>query len=210
MSDETKAIFDKLKDDVTHCHGYWNLYCQVFATNENRINIINSTNPRFFIMFQKLIIDFITLELSKYTDPAESGKFKNLSPSHLLELLKTKIEKPLYDKLSCILKRLKESTLVFRYRRNKQVAHKDLLTFQQNDEYSLSQKNIEDALLLVREFLNEIDQYFNDSVTDYQKTIGLDDGTDLIVNLAKSLAYDDLVKQQKIPYQLWESYGEVF
>jgi hypothetical protein len=64
----------------------------------------------------------------------------------------------------------------------------------------------------VRNYLNEIELHFYGKQTLYNEFIPLlnDDGTAVLINMAKSLVYDDLVKQQKIPFRLWESFGKVF
>lgn len=212
MKEETKLIFEKLKYEITRCHYYWILYRQLAGTNERRIEIINKTTPSFFLMFQDLFFDYITLELSKLTDPAESKIYKNLTLFYLLELLRLEVDDIFFKKIELILKELTTQTEFFRNRRNKKVAHRDLMTDKQKKEFGISRQRVEDALLVVRNFMNTIEQHFFNNQTMYREFITdlSDDGTALLINLAKSLAYDDLVKQQKIPLHLWENYGRVF
>lgn len=96
MKVETKEVFDKLKYEVTHCYYYWIVYKQLLGTNESRIELINKTTPSFFILFQDLFLDYITLQISKLTDPADYGKFKNFSFYYLFELLKEEIPDEFY------------------------------------------------------------------------------------------------------------------
>jgi len=212
MNDDTKLIFDKLKYEVTRCHYYWILYRQLFGTNETRLEIINKTTPSFFVMYQDMFFDYITLELSKLTDPADFGKYKNLSFYYLLELLQGEISEEFNKMLKDILDELKSVTILFRNRRNKLVAHRDLETIGKKNEYGISRQSVEDALTVVGKYLNEIDSHFFNTTTMYKEFITdlKDDGTALLINLAKSLAYDDLVKQKKINSRFWEDYGKVF
>ena len=212
MEENTKAVFEKLQYEVTRCHYYWILFRQLFGTNESRIHLINKTNPSFLVMYQDLFYDYLTLELSKLTDPAEMGKFKNLTLYYLHELLKTEVDEESYNKFDSILKELSLATEFFRIRRNKIVAHRDLISVEQKDEFGISRQRVEDTLLIVRNYLNAIELHFYGKQTMYREFITdiNDDGTALLINLAKSLAYDDLVEQQKIPMRLWESYGNVF
>ncbi len=212
MNENTKVIFDKLKYEVTRCHYYWILYRQLLGTNEDRIEIINKTTPSFFLMFQDMFFDYITLELSKLTDPAQTGAYKNLSFYYLLELLQDDINEELNKKLSDILDELKTVTVLFRNRRNKLVAHRDLESVTKKDEYGISRQSVEDALDAVRKYLNEIESYFFNNVTMFREFITdlKDDGTALLINLSKSLAYDDLTKQKIIPPRIWEKYGKIF
>lgn len=163
-------------------------------------------------MYQDLFFDYLTLELSKLTDPAEMGKFKNLTFFFLIDLLKTEVDENTYNKFYTILNQLAVATEFFRNRRNKIVAHRDLSYAEQKDEFGISRQRVEDTLLLARNYLNEIELHFFGNQTMYREFITdlNDDGTALLINLAKSLAYDDLVEKQKIPVRLWESFGQVF
>lgn len=212
MKVETKEVFDKLKYEVTRCHYYWIVYRQLLGTNESRIELINKTTPSFFILFQDLFLDYITLQISKLTDPADYGKFKNFSFYYLFELLKEESPDEFYKKLSSILEKLQVNSSLFRNRRNKIVAHRDLNSIDKKNEYGISRQSVEDALKIIRDYLNEIDYHFFNTTTLYEEFITdiKDDGTALLVRLAKSLAYDDLVQQKKIEIRLWESYTKIF
>jgi hypothetical protein len=126
MNNETESVFEILKSEVTRCHYYWIIYRQLFGTNENRINLINQTTPSFFSMFQDLFLDYITLELSKLTDPAVMGKYKNLTFYYLFDLLHNEISEEFSIRLKIVLDDLSLLTESFRNRRNKIVAHRDL------------------------------------------------------------------------------------
>lgn len=212
MNKETESVFEILKYDVTKCHYYWILYRQLFGTNENRIHLINQTTPSFFAMFQDLFLDYITLELSKLTDPAEMGKYKNLTLYYLLDLLHSEISEEFHNSLKSVLDELSSLTEHFRNRRNKLVAHRDLSSVEQNEEYLFSRQKVEDALIVVRKYLNEIESHFYNKHTLYNEFIPLlnDDGTAMLINMAKSIAYDDLVKKEILQPRLWEKYSKVF
>jgi hypothetical protein len=212
MKTEAKLIFELLKKEITICHYYWIMYRQILGTSENQIEIINKTNPSFFSMFHNLLIDYITLELSKLTDPANVGKNKNLSLHYLLLKIQDEIIVDLNKDLIAILENLKNVTVSFRKRRNKKVAHFDSQIQSSQVEFKISRKNIEDALLFVRNFMNKIELHFFKSQTLYSEFItnSKDDGTALLINLTKSLAYDDLVNKKQIHFRLWEQYGKVF
>lgn len=212
MKEDTKLVFEKLKYEIIRCHYYWILYRQLAGTNEGRIDIINKTTPSFFLMYQDLFFDYITLELSKLTDPAELRNFKNLSLFYLLELLKVEVDEKFFEKIEKILSKLIFETEFFRNRRNKKVAHRDLISADQTENFGISRQRVEDALSIVREFMNTIEIYFFNNETMYREFITdlKEDGVALLINLSKALAYDDLVKQQKIPIRLWEKYGNVF
>ncbi|HMN22921.1 MAG TPA: hypothetical protein PKE38_00410 [Ignavibacteriaceae bacterium] len=212
MKENTKGVFDKLKYEVTRCHYYWIVYRQLLGTSESRIELINKTTPSFFILFQDLFLDYITLQISKLTDPADYRKYKNFSFYYLLELLKQESPIKFYEKLSSILEKLQVKSALFRDRRNKVVAHRDLDSISNKSEYGISRESVEAVLQVIREYLNEIDFHFFNTTTLYEEFITdlKDDGVALLVRLAKSLAYDDLVQQKKIEIKLWENYSKIF
>jgi hypothetical protein len=212
MNDDSKEIFNLLKSEVTRLHYYWIVYRQILGASENRIHIVNKTTPSFFILYQDLMIEYITLELSKLTDPINFGKNKNLSFYYLLEQIKDAVATEFNDRLIAILNKLKSSTELFRKRRNKIVAHNDVNYVFQKDTFGISRQNVEEALKDVREFMNEIELHYFNNQTLYEEFITnpASDGIALLIRLSKSLAYDELVKQQKISRDLWEDYGKVY
>ena len=159
-----------------------------------------------------MFLDYITLQISKLTDPADYGKYKNFSFYYLFELLKEEIPDEFYKKLSLILEKLQANSSLFRNRRNKFVAHRDLDSINNKSEYGIAIQNVEDSLRIIREYLNEIDFHFFNTTTLYEEFITdlKDDGVALLVRLAKSLAYDDLVQQKQIDIRMWENYSKIF
>lgn len=212
MKDDSKGIFEQLKSEVTRLHYYWIVYRQILGASENRIHIVNKTTPSFFILYQDLMIEYITLELSKLTDPINFGKNKNLSFYYLVEQIKDKVAIEFHERLIEILDKLKLATELFRKRRNKIVAHNDVKSVFQKVKFGISRQNVEESLKVVREFMNEIELHFFNKQTLYEEFITDpdSDGIALLISLSKSLAYDELVKQQKISLDLWEDYGKVY
>lgn len=214
MNKETKDVFDKIKNEVIHCHYHWQTYRQLFGTNESRIKIMNDTTPSVFLILQDLSMDNITLAISKLTDHAETKGNKNLSLYLLLDLLENEIDVSSREKLIALIEQLKGIIKIFRDRRNKLIAHLDLKTaigVKVEDKYLISRKNVEDALAIISKFLNEIELYFFDGESMYDEIIGFigDDGTSLLINMAKAIAYDELVNQKIITENLWQKYGQV-
>jgi len=214
MNKETKDVFDKIKNEVIYCHYHWQTYRQLFGTNESRIKIMNDTTPSVFLILQDLFMDNITLAISKLIDHAETKGNKNLSLYLLLDLLENEIDVSSREKLIALIEQLKGIIKIFRDRRNKLIAHLDLKTaigVKVEDKYLISRKNVEDALAIISKFLNEIELYFFDGESMYDEIIGFigDDGTSLLINMAKAIAYDELVNQKIITENLWQKYGQV-
>lgn len=213
-TDDFVNVFNTLKDEVINFHYYWIIFKQFFATNQSRIEIINKTTPSVFLIIFELLKDYITLETCKLTDPSQIGSYRNLSLLYLHNKLKGKIDDTTFNELEKIISDLISVSKIFRERRNKLVSHLDLGTSLDDSLKSSLRfyaKDVENVLKLLRNYINTIDLHLNGSETLFEEFITpiSDDGKALLVRLAKSLAYDDLVKKNKIEKKLWKEFDSV-
>lgn len=214
LTDDFVDAFNKIKDEVINFHYYWIIFKQFFATNQSRIEIINKTTPSVFLIIFELLKNYITLETCKLTDPAQIGSYKNLSLFYLHNNLKGKIDDSTFNELEKIISDLIFASKIFRERRNKLVSHLDLGTSLDDSlksSLSFYAKDVENVLKLLRNYINTIDLHLNGSETLFEEfIIPTDDNVeDLLIRLAKSLAYDDLVKKDIVDEKLWEEFGRV-
>ncbi len=180
-------------------HGKWTIYRQLFATSDKRLDMLNKTAAAFFIMVQELLIGDIQLSLTKLTDPA--GKRKNLS----FELLQKQVKVHDYglsSQLGKVLDNLNDKCGVFRFRRNKRLAHLDFDTAMKKGAQPLpgiSRQMIEDALSLVREYMNTVERHYYQRETIYQRPImARSDGNALVAILRHGFRYMELLRDEKI------------
>jgi hypothetical protein len=199
-------IYSALSKEVTWLHGRWICYRQLFAESERRIEMLNECAATFFFIIQDVLIGEVQVCLSKLTDPAKTGKHDNLS----LEQLQLRLEQFGDTKLAQInrvtLDSLLREATPFRTWRNKQLAHLDLLTSMKafpNPLPEVSRKMIEDALSLVRQYLNSIEHHYNDSEIGYNHFIMSSDGDALLATLRYGLRYKELLVGREIPYDDW-------
>lgn len=199
-------VYTTLSTEVTWLHGRWICYRQLFAESEHRIEMLNACASTFFFIIQDVLFDEVQVCLSKLTDPAKTGKNENLS----LEQLQTRLEQ--YGDMNLAasnrltLDSLRLAVSPFREWRNKQLAHFDLLTAMKlspNPLPDMSRQLIEDALSLVRQYLNAIEQHYNNSEIGYENFIMSSDGNALLATLRYGLRYEELLIEQKIPYDDW-------
>ncbi|EJL7002277.1 hypothetical protein O1B18_003515 [Vibrio cholerae] len=215
MNQKLEKSIRKLLDDASYLHYRWELYKQLFASNSHRVDIINKTAPNIFVEFELLIIDYIVLEFSKLTDPAKSGKNKNLT----LEFLVSEVSRidgceALSQKLRTILDEINRHASIFRKIRHKKVAHSDLVTLLGTANSLLPGILVEDVerlLSLVAEFMNEVESYFFDSETCYDEgmTSYSCDGRALVMYLQKALAYQQLEDDGLVEEMYWLKFGDI-
>ena len=202
-------IFEKLKSEIIWIHGRWIIYRQIFAKSQRRIDLLNECASTFFYVIQNVLIGEVQISLSKLMDPAQTRGSENLSLKTLYEKIALEGDVELTRRLNGVLERLRIQCEPFRTWRNKRLAHLDLkasLESELNPLPGVSREMIEEGLVLVRLFMNEIERAYLDSETGYEHFI-LDhgDGDGLIAMLRYGLRYKELLKEEKIAYGDWRN-----
>lgn len=203
---EINEVYEELKTEVTWVHGRWIVYRQLFAASEKRIDLLNECASAFFYIIQDVLLGEVQVSLSKLTDPAQSGKYKNLSLEQLQERLNTHADPGLAKQTRLILDRLHTRCGPFKAWRNKKIAHFDLSTAMksgQNPLPGISRNMIEEALELVREFMNKIEGHYMDSEMGYEDFIMSSDGEALVSMLKYGMRYMELLKDGTVSYDDW-------
>lgn len=201
-------IFEELKIEVTWLHARWIMYRQLFAHAPKRIDLLNECASTFFYTIQDVLIGDVQIALSKLTDPARNRANENLSLEQLQERVEKQGEPSLQDVLRQILDELKQKCAPFRTWRNKRLAHLDLTTAMKsmpNPLPGVSRKMVEEALEIVRKYLNAIQIHYDKSETGYEHFImTTTDGEALISMLKYGLRYEQLIQERKITLNDWE------
>jgi hypothetical protein len=205
---DVDEVFQELKTEVTWLHARWIMYRQLFAHSPKRIDLLNECASTFFYTIQDVFIGDVQIALSKLTDPARTGANENLSLEQLQERFERQREPNLQAALRRTLDQLKQKCLPFRTWRNKRLAHLDLTTAMQstfNPLPGISRQMIEEALELVRNYLNAIQIHYDKSETGYEHFImTASDGEALISMLKYGLRYEQLIQERKIALDDWE------
>jgi hypothetical protein len=174
MDKDLDEIFEKLDHEVTDLHYRWMMYRDVYAAGPEQTELLNKHGANFFYCAQFLMLDYIALAFSKITDPNSQGKNENLSLKQFhviysdlgeVELVKTLKEK--FDEL-------KETCSKFRKLRNKRIAHADLshaLNLAEEPLSGISRAYVENALRILRDYINIINKHRTNSTTLYDQMI---------------------------------------
>lgn len=201
-------IYDALRTEVTWLHGRWICYRQLFAASPKRIEMLNECASAFFFIVQDVLLDEVQISLSKLTDPAKTGKKENLSLEQLQIQLELHGDSTLASRNRLTLNKLHSQCVTFRDWRNKQLAHMDLLTAMKSSPNPLpgvSREMIEDALSTLRDYLNAIEQHYNNSEYGYEHFIMSSDGEALLATIRAGLRYEELLQERKIPFDDWRN-----
>lgn len=199
-------IFEELRTEINWLHGRWIVYQELFGKSEKRIELLNECASAFFYVVQDVLLGEVQVSLSKLTDPADKGKFENLTLEQLHKRVEAHGEQQLSTNLRTLLDDLHRKCQPFRTWRNKRLAHLDLTTAMQstaNPLPEISRQMIEDALQVVREYMNSIERHYCDSEMGYEHFM-ISSGGDALVSMLKyGLRYEELLQDRKIPIDDW-------
>jgi hypothetical protein len=199
---EIAQVHGVLVTEVTWLHGRWICYRQLFAESQRRFDLLNECASTFFFIVQDALFGEVQIMLSKLTDPAKTNQHENLSLEQLQVRLELHGDSGLAQRNRAALDALKVMCEPFRTWRNKQLAHLDLLTSMKSGPAPLpgiSRQMIEDALAAVRQYLNAIEQHYDDTENGYEHFVMSSDGDALLAVLRAGLRYEELVQAGQIP-----------
>jgi hypothetical protein len=199
-----EKLFEEMRNEINWLHARWIIYCELFVHSEERVDLLNECASAFFYFIEKTLLDEILLSLSRITDRARTFKYENLTFGQLQERMEALGEQQLSSQLRKLLDNLDTKCEAFRTHRHARLAHLDLDTAMKGGAKqlpSVSRQMIEDALLLVREYMNTIERHYLQSETGYQHFI-MHTGSEALVTMLKfGLRYDELVREQKISWK---------
>lgn len=116
MSDDNQ-IYDSLKNEVVWLFAKRAIYTALYEQNESRLELLIETAPVFSTLFQKMLLDEMSIIICRILDPKQTGRHEN---NTLFQLIG--------DNHSCFgeLQSLSEKVEPIRQQRNKFLAHRDL------------------------------------------------------------------------------------
>jgi hypothetical protein len=194
-------VFEELKKEIIWLHARWILYTQLYGKSERRVDLLNESAGTFFYVVQETFLADLHITLSKLSDPAVAGRFDNLS----LEQLQIRIDgervSDLSDETRPLLAMFRTRCAPFRELRNKTLAHYDLDTALQRATPlpPTSREMVNGALETLRDYMNAIEGYYEDSETAYNHFVmHASDGDSLAHLLKAGLRYDQLCQEEVI------------
>lgn len=205
-----EKVFEALKIEILWLHESWIIYRQLFGLSEKRIKLFNKCARAFFHLIQHVIPREIIVTISKLTDPSRTGEKENLSLKQLQKLVEVPGENQLALDLRKLLDNLHNKTQAFRKWRNKKIAHFDLRTAIEssiNPLPGISRQMIEEALQVIREYMNTIQIHYTGVEADYEPSMSGADGEMLIVLLKFGLGFEKLIEENKVSFDDW-NWGE--
>ena len=191
MGKDIDSIFEKIDHEVTDLHFRWLMYRDVFAAGPEQTELLNRNGANFFYYVQFLMLDYMALAFSKLTDPNTQGKNENLSLKQFHVVYSDQGKLDLVQSLKKKFDELMDSCTRFRDLRNKRIAHADFnhaLNLVEDPLPGISRAYTENALKLLREYMNLLNKERTNSTTLYEEVIENTSGSakKLIAALSKA------------------------
>jgi len=196
MPREVQSIHDDLWQKVASAYAKWTLFCQLFASSEENVQLLNRAAPVFFYLYENSALDEILLTISRLTDPATSrvkgSDRDNLTLRQLEKQVNKVADKQFSERVNIALTKVEDQCAFARELRNRKIAHLDLFTHQGKGANPLPLVNktkIEGALRAIQDFMNLIEEHFSGSTTAYSDLFLSGDGNTLLDRLRDAETY---------------------
>lgn len=159
MGHELGVNFHRLWNDFAILNWKWAEYLELYATRQDRVDLLNRTAGAFFRMVQDALLESITLHITRMTDPEAHGKHDNLTLSRLCTFL----QPPLFEEVKHLSDQAKEQSRLVRLWRDRHFAHRDLGAALGDPEERLSpldKHTIEAAIGSIELVLRTVERHF--------------------------------------------------
>lgn len=171
MGLEIGELFNALWQDVVRLHVKWEEYVQLFGTKKSRVDLLNSSAPQSFTIYQELLWDGILLHICRLTDPPKSAGKKNLTIRRIPELI---LDQEIKLKTIKLVHIAEEKSEFCRDWRNRHIAHNDYnlaLNSAVEPLAPASRNKVIEAIESIAEVLNCVSSHYDDSTSNFGLTL---------------------------------------
>jgi len=194
IPESLREIFETIENELTWLHGRWIMYRQLFGADQQTLDLLNQSAPTFFGMLQFLWLDYVVLEICSLTDRPRSFGRDNLVLRQLYEQLDREKYTELATRLEEKDQAVEQSCGKLRTIRNRRIAHRDqrsALGAYQTPILGVSRKDVDDALVAMRDYVNCFRVEFMGSEMAFDQFELPDDATTLLGHLQAAVQVRD-------------------
>lgn len=199
-----QPVFEQLSNQTSWLHVRWKLYRQLYGTNQRRVDLLNECAQVVFNVMQFALLDDVVLTLYRLAGPRQSKGKENMCLAQLVDGVRKCGHLELAVQLKDRLDTFGQKCKPLQARRHRWIAHCDFETaLGRRPQPAVSRLMVEEALKILRDFLNEFQRHFLDATTAFERIILPSDAEGLICRLKQSVAFDDLEREGKVDASLW-------
>ena len=125
-SRDLERVLNAVNDQVIQLSFRWKIFCQLFDSGPENVELLNKSGSNVFGLFQRLILDDVMISLSRLTDPDKSFGNDNASVRNIVTKAKACLPAATIAEVETLVSELDKHVLNIRKHRNKALAHADL------------------------------------------------------------------------------------
>lgn len=164
----------------------WKLFCQLFDSGTENIELLNRSGSNVFGLFQRLVLDDVMISLSRLTDPEKSFGNENASVRNVLTKAKASLPADTIAEVESLNKELENHVLNIRKYRNKALAHADLdHALNVSELPSVTYDELEKAMKVLQEIVNKVASSAFHWTTSFDPIIQYGCGGDSLLKILK-------------------------
>jgi hypothetical protein len=194
MPTEMEQVFDELHNDLCHLWLEWKLFRELFATTQERLELLNKTGGSLFSKLFGILQDSVYLGITRMTDPGGSKKRRSVTLKQLLETMVGQ-DSELYSRARVAVDHAQKMCNPFREDRNKRIAHSDLDMALKGKFIRPSRQTVEMALNSINEVMNVIHTFYNKIEYRYGDILFSKGGNSLECYLKAGVYFHNLRKE---------------
>lgn len=183
MPQDLRAAFQYLHDEIVWIHAKWQMYRQVYGSEQLRVDLLNEFAPVFFRICQDALLDDILISINRLLDPPSMSGRANLSVKRLVDMASPQDPRLAVQLMEC-LSEIESSCESFRTVRNRRLGHNDLQTCLSTSEPlpGVSRQMVEHALADIRTLMNTVSAHFDGSTSHFWLAPPEGIGGDVLIN----------------------------
>lgn len=197
IEEKINQIEETLHREFSLIKLYWKVYKNVYSVDEEQIELLNSFDPNFFGIVQRIYLDQIILMILKLNEKSHKVKNANMTLKQYYSKAKDKkdkIDKETSEYIESLFKKISKRTTKMVIRRNKIIAHLDYkysISISKRNEASYTINQIEETLENMEDILNLLNSKLGLDKRDYNMWMVANDRTDeigkFLVNTLKEI-----------------------
>lgn len=199
MNDPTNPdledILTAVNNQVVQLSYRWKIFCQLFDSGPDNIELLNKSGSNVFGLFQRLALDDAIISLSRLTDRARSFGNENASVRTLLQKAKNRLKQDTITEVEDLINELDNYVRDLRKYRNKALAHADLgHALNATALPPVTYDQLENAMKTVQAIVTKVGSEACRSTTHYDPIIPYGRGGDSLLEILKYSHGNDAAK----------------
>lgn len=185
-SPDLESALNAVNGQVIQLSLRWKIFCQLFDSGPENIELLNKSGRNVFSLFQRLVLDDVMISLSRLTDPEKSLGSENASIRNVVAKAKACLSAATIAEVEALVSELDNHVLNVRKHRNKALAHADLgHALNVSALPCVTYDELEKAMKTLQEIVSRVASEAFRWTTHYDRTIQYGCGGDSLLKVLK-------------------------